>query len=150
MRSVVGAIWPFLRPRADAVFLPDFFADFFATEPLAVEVFFVVLLCAPAELADTPNPAATSSARARCVAVRSFIMGWLRPGVSRATSLLCVARRDYAGQEDGVDTVTILTAQDFEDDIVAGLELGDGLAILVDGSDALAIHFHDDVVAAEV
>ena len=37
------------------------------------EVFFCAVVCAFAEAADTPSPAATSSVRARCVAFRSCI-----------------------------------------------------------------------------
>src|SRR5215470_17418621 len=104
MRSVVGAIWPFLRPREELVLLPDFFAVFFAAELFAAVVVLdlaALWATARAESADTPDAAATSSARARCVAVRGFMLTWLRsafagsPFTGRCSTALHRAGRRY-------------------------------------------------------
>src|SRR5262249_51164416 len=88
----------------ELVLLPDFFPVFFAVELFVKGVVLdLAALCptARAESVDTPDAAATSSARARCVAVRGLMLTWLRsafagsPFTGRCSAALHRAGRRY-------------------------------------------------------
>ena len=115
MRSGVGAFCP--RSRRC-----DFFDDFARCEELRdleEADFFCVALCACAEAAHAPNPAATSSIRAR----------WVAFGTRMCVSVLAVAKplllivgRYFARQIKRQDPVAVLSAKNLEYHILAMLQ----------------------------
>src|SRR5467141_2947866 len=115
MRSGVGAFCP--RSRRC-----DFFDDFARCEELRDlegADFLCVAPCACAEAAHTPNPAATSSVRARWVAFGTRIEASV---LAVAQPLLLIVGRYLARQIDCQDPVAVLPAKNLEYDILAMLQ----------------------------
>src|SRR6266436_3359516 len=114
MRSGVGAFCP--RSRRC-----DFFDDLARCEELRdleEADFFCVAPCACAEPAHTPNPAATSSVRARWVAFGTRIGSVL----AVAQPLLLIVGRYFARQIKRQDPVAVLPAKNLEYQILAMLQ----------------------------
>src|SRR5467141_65969 len=114
MRSAVGAFCPRSR-RPD---LLEVLLRCAAPPDLDEAAFFGVALCACAEHANTPAPAATSSVRARCVAFRTRMVIC----VGCSSFLLLIVGRNFPRQKERVNPVTVLPSKNLEDDILAMLQ----------------------------